>query len=239
MTSTPRSSLLRFGAVFSLLVVIPACSQEIDEVPAEQQQDVVHPPEAAAAPAQLDAQAERALAEQGDIDAQGRLASEHYYGSGAAQDFSEALRWARLAAYQGSAVGQGILASAYNTGRGVEQDYEEALRWARLAAEQGDPAGQTVLASLHRRGDGVEQDAVEAVRLYRLAAEQGLPSAQAILGMMYLAGEGVERDFVTAYAWLLLGSADPAVSVPVEMVAGLLTPEQIAEAEARAREWGP
>ncbi len=242
MTSTLRSPLLRLGAVGFLLIASPACTGEVDEpLPVERQAAEVQSLGAAAEPVQLDVGANRALAEQGDADAQARLAEAHYLGLGVAQDFQESLRWARLAADQGSARGQGVLAAAYNTGRGVERNYEEALRWARLAADQGDPRGQVVLGTAYGNGRGVQQDHEEAVRLYRLGAEQGNYTAQQLLGMMYFAGRGVERDFVAAYMWLSLGAAGPGISDggARETLAKFMTPEQLAEAETRARDWSP
>ena len=239
MTPTLRPSLLWSGAACFLFVAIPACTGEDDE-PAEQQGAEVRSLEAAE-PAPLDVEAERVLADQGDADAQARLARAYYLGLGVAQDFQEALRWAQLAADQGSAAGQGVLAAAYNTGSGVEQDSGEALRWSRLAADQGDSWGQVVLGIMYSNGLGVEQNDEEAVRLYRLGAEQGSTSAQQFLGMMYFAGRGVERDFVSAYMWMSLAASDPAVSDggARETLITFMTPEQLAEAEARVRDWTP
>ena len=95
------------------------------------------------------------------------------------------------------------------------------------------------MASLYRNGRGVEQNDEEAARLYRLSAEQGYTGAQTSLGMIYMAGRGVERDFVSAYMWLSLGAGGPGISDGGmrETVAGFMTPEQIAEAEARVRDW--
>ena len=242
MTSILRSSLLSLGAAGFLFVASPACTGDVDEsLPSERQAAEVQSLEAAVEPVQLDVGADLALAEQGDAAAQARLAEAHYLGLGVAQDFQEALRWARLAADRGSARGQGVLASAYNTGSGVEQNYDEALRWARLAADQGDPRGLAVLGTAYGNGRGVEQDHEEAVRLYRLAADQGNHSAQALLGMMYFAGRGVERDFVAAYMWMSLGAAGPGMSDggARETLARFMTPEQLAEAEARVRDWSP
>ena len=243
MTSTLRAPLLRLSAVGFVLVASPACTGEVDKpLPVDRQAAEVQSLGAAAEPVHLDVGADRALAEQGDADAQARLAEAYYLGLGVAQDFQEALRWSRLAVDQGSARGQGVLASAYNTGSGVEQNYEEALRWSRLAAEQGDPRGQVVLGTAYGNGRGVAQDHEEAVRLYRLGAEQGNYTAQHLLGMMYFAGRGVERDFVAAYMWLSLATAaGSGISDggAHETLAKFMTPEQLAEAEARARDWSP
>ena len=234
MTSTPGAALPRFGIAGWLFVAAAACAGDVaDEAPPPEPRDVaVRTPEAVGPP-------DRRAAEQGDAGAQARLAEAHYLGLGATQDFDEALRWARLAAGQGNARGQGVLAAAYNTGRGVEQDYDEALRWARLAAGQGDAWGQSVLANFYVDGRGVEQDFEEAVRLLRLGAEQGDPDSQTGLGMMRMAGRGVEQDYVSAYMWLSLGASGPGISSggALDLLKQVMTPEQISEAEARARDW--
>ena len=233
MTSTLRSPLLRLGTVGWLFGAVPACTGEVAEepLPADQRVARVHTLEAVG-------ESDRLAAEQGDAGAQARLGQAHYLGLGVVQDFQEAVRWARLAAEQNSALGQGVLAAAYNTGSGVAQDFAEALRWARLAADQGDARGQTVLASLYRGGRGVAQDFEEAVRLYRLGAEQGYPGSQASLGVMYMAGQGVEQDLVSAYMWMSLGASGPGIGGGGrDVLRQVMTAEQIAEAEARAREW--
>ena len=233
MMSPPRSPLLRSGIVCFLFAAMAACAGAVTDeaLPAEPQGVAVHTPEAVGA-------ADRLAAEQGDATAQARLAEAHYMGLGAMQDFDEALRWARLAADQGDARGQGVLAAAYNTGRGAEQDFDEALRWARLAADQGDVWGQSVLAGFYADGRGVEQDFEEAVRLLRLGAEQGDHSSQVGLGTMYMAGRGVEQNYVAAYMWLSLGASGPGISGgALDLLKQVMTPEQIAEAEARARDW--
>ena len=217
-TLTQRWPLLRLGIAGWLLVGMPACiGEEAEESVLTEQRDAgAHTREAVAesdrvlaeqrgadAQAQLAAESDRALAERGDAGAQARLGEAHLE-SGVAQDFGEAVRWARLAAEQGDAGAQALLGFLYGKGNGVAQDFGEAVRWARLAAEQGD-AG-----------------------------------AQALLGMMYMAGQGVEQDLVSAYMWMSMGASGPGVSSggALDVLIRLMTPEQIAEAEARARDWG-
>ena len=94
---------------------------------------------------------------------------------------------------------------------------------------------------LYSNGHGVAQDFGEALRWAKLAAEQGHPSAQTHLGMMYMAGNGVEQDFVSADMWLTLGASGPGIGgtrETLDILAKFMPPEQIAEAEARARDWG-
>ena len=92
---------------------------------------------------------------------------------------------------------------------------------------------------MYANGEGVPRDDAEAVQWYRLAAEQGIASAQFNLGVMYANGEGVPQDYVSAHMWLNLAAAtgDEDARKARENVAASMTREQIAEAQARAREW--
>ena len=131
----------------------------------------------------------------------------------------------------------------YANGEGVPQDYAEAVRWYRLAAEQGNASAQHNLGLMYANGEGVPQDYAEAVRWYRLAAEQGNASAQVNLGAKYATGEGVPRDYVEAHMWLNLAAsrltgADRERGVETrDLVAELMTPADLSEAQRRAREW--
>ncbi len=77
---------------------------------------------------------------------------------------------------------------------------------------------------------------------------QFLPSdfAQYNLGLMYHNGQGVPQDYVHAHMWFNLAAAglppgedrDSAVKNR-DIVATLMTPAQIAEAQRRASKWQP
>ena len=78
----------------------------------------------------------RALAEQGDAEAQHNLGIMYVDGRGVSQDYPEAVRWWRLAADQGVAGAQHNLGLMYANGQGVPQNYVEAHMWFNLAAAQ-------------------------------------------------------------------------------------------------------
>jgi hypothetical protein len=65
----------------------------------------------------------RQRAEEGDIKAQSELGFMYEFGTGAAQDYAEALKW-----YHRADDKQGI-ARMYFEGKGVTKDYAEAARW--------------------------------------------------------------------------------------------------------------
>ena len=77
----------------------------------------------------------------------------------------------------------------------------------------------------------------------RALAEQGDAVAQLVLGVMYGNGEGTPQDFVEAHMWANLAASqlsgedrDLAVRHR-DGLAAQMTPDQIAEAQRRAREW--
>ncbi|ANX03401.1 hypothetical protein PG2T_03795 [Immundisolibacter cernigliae] len=127
-------------------------------------------------------------------------------------------------------------------------DYATALRVFRTLAERGDTNAQNSLGVMYNNGIGVTTNHAEAAKWYRLAAEQGNAYCQNMLGFMYGNGEGVAQDRVQAYKWLelaatLLPASDAANrKIAVEnrdLVATLMTPAELAEAQRLVREWKP
>jgi TPR repeat protein len=110
-----------------------------------------------------------------------------------------------------------------------------------LAAAQGDQGAQLDLGLLYYNGRGVTQNYKKAARWYRLAAEQGKAAAQFNLGLLYDAGQGVPQDYIEAHMWFnLAGASGDAIGIKNrDIIARKMRPEQIAEAQRRAREWKP
>ncbi len=211
----------------------------------------------------------RKPADQGDAGAQYNLGVMYSEGQGVTQDYAEAAKWFRKSAEQGHARAQNNLGVMSNRGYGVPQDYVQAHMWYNLAAagspsvEDRDRAAknrdivtklmtpaeiaeaQSNLGVMYSNGQGVPQDYAEAAKWYRKSAEQGHASAQINLAFMYGNGQGVSHDYVQAHMWYNLAAA----SLPGEdrdratknrdIVAGLLTPAQIAEAQRLAGKWRP
>ena len=118
-------------------------------------------------PVGVDAQAPdleemRALAEQGDANAQYALGFMYGTGRGVPEDDTEAVRLYRLAAEQGNVRAQFNLGYLYATGEGGPEDAAEAVRWYRLAAEQGHANAQSNLGGAYALGRGVPEDYVLA-----------------------------------------------------------------------------
>ena len=92
---------------------------------------------------------------------------------------------------------------------------------------------------MYAKGQGVPQDYAAAAGWYRKAADQELYMAQSNLGVMYAKGQGVPQDYVQAHKWLNLGATSgDADAVKVrDLVASMMTPAQIAEAQRLASAW--
>jgi len=175
-------------------------------------------------------------AAQGHANAQNNLGVMYNNGKGVPQDFAEAMRWYMKAAAQGNANAQFNLGVLYNNGKGAPQDSTEAVNWFMKAAAQGYAKAQFELGVLYADGKGVPRDVAEAVKWYMKAAAQGYADAQNNLGVMYANGKGVPRDHLEAMKWYSLSAAYGSKLAAKNRAAlqGVLTEQQIAEAERRA-----
>ncbi len=132
---------------------------------------------------------------------------------------------------------------AGNIGMGGEGEHHHQ---GGKAAEQGNAGAQSNLGAMYQNGQGVPQDYAKALQWYRKAAEQGKASAQNNLGVMYSKGQGVPQDYVQAHMWYNLAASRPSPGVDLDqsvkhrdIVAKMMTPAQISEAQKLAREWRP
>jgi TPR repeat protein len=129
------------------------------------------------------------------------------------------------------------------------QDAWDAGHFAKALAKEGNPNAQYRVGVMHASGQAVSHDQPEAVKWFLLSAAQGNADAQFMLGEEYATGGfghgGVERDAPEAYFWLVLAienkatnkrSLDSATQMR-DLVAGKLTPEQLAKVDKRLADW--
>jgi hypothetical protein len=157
-------------------------------------------------------------------------------------DFSKALGLLLPAALKGHPVAQHRIGVMYVLGHGVGEDLAEATRWFRKAAEQGQGESQYSLGLRYQLGQSVVQDNKEAARWFKLAADQGIGAAAAALARQYIAGEGVSEDLVEAYKWAAVAAKQPDPNngdSTLTELGGRLSPDQLAEAQRRAKEFVP
>jgi len=182
-------------------------------------------------------------AEQGDIEAQGRLASMYYRGDGTDKNYNEAFKWA---ADDGHETWQARMGEMYQNGLGVEKDYAEAGKWYKKAIENGNKTSQFTLAKMYLSGQ-LEKNVDEALDLIEQAVELNNNEAQLYLGGLYHKGEIVPKNLVLSYhyyylsklaEWCHFGCDDVHYSDSArERVSQDMTQSQIREAKRLTYEW--
>ncbi|MGD0078629.1 MAG: tetratricopeptide repeat protein [Sedimentisphaerales bacterium] len=181
---------------------------------------------------------------------QGRVDAETYIGiiyseGPTVKDWNEAAKWFLKAAEHGSADAQCKLGNIYFNGRGIPEDHNEGIRWLKKAAERGHMASQLFLAMMYSGLADYPKDYNEAFKWFKRAANQGCISAQLNLAVIYYDGakyyEGlnVAKDCVEAYKWLLIaGVREGYYEAKLKQdIAAKMMPEQIIEAQKRAKEF--
>lgn len=157
----------------------------------------------------------RPAAEQGDIDAQYRLAWALLDGS-SADEIAEGITWLRKVAEQDGAewgYAKLMLASIYggaparhlgSTAKSLKlmpaPEYHEALKWYRAAADAGYSEANGYIGELYERGTpATPRNFGEALQWYTKAAEseRGLDYSFD-LAEMHFHGRGVKQDYVEA-----------------------------------------
>jgi TPR repeat protein len=89
----------------------------------------------------------------------------YYQGRGVPQDYTEAVKWYRLAAEQGYADAQYNLVAMYANGLGFIQDFVKAHMWANIAASLGNEDAASTRDALATRM--TPEQIAEAQRLAR------------------------------------------------------------------------
>ena len=118
------------------------------------------------------------------------------------------------------------------------------MRWYRLAAEQGHPIAQFTLGVRYDTGCDIPRDAAETLRWYRLAAEQGHAFAMIKVGHMCGDDLSVPRDDVQSHIWFNLAASRGLTGEDREnagrirdIIARMMTADDLSEAQRLAREW--
>lgn len=176
-------------------------------------------------------------------------------GNGVPQDSAKALALYQQAAAQGRLGATQRLVDMTLTGtlqdllaphqmvpwmaRAASEDGEnsaEALAWIEARAADNIRPAQTALALLWLQ-QGEDTEAAAALLIQ--SATAGDPQAQLRLGQLFTTGTGVALDYVQAHSWLNIAAASGAAEAADhrDVVAQLMTPEQIAAAQTAARDF--
>ena len=182
------------------------------------------------------------LSAENNAKAQYNLAVMHASGDGAPANWDEALKYYKLSAENGYADAQYKMALVSFKGEGMPIDYDASVRYYEMAAKLGHIRSQLNLGSLYANGEVVAKNDEKAYFWLHKAAMQNDADAQYLLGRMYLYGDGVKEDLVSAHMWFDLSvqnshdhpNRKARRNMSLNEAAAKMTPEQIAEASARA-----
>ncbi len=108
------------------------------------------------------------LAENGNVDAQFKLALHYSLGNGCGKNKIQAFFWHKKAADNGHLRSQNIIGNYFKNGIGTPTDKQMAVVYFRKAAERGDPIARFNLACCYENGVGVDQDKQTANKWYQL-----------------------------------------------------------------------
>lgn len=83
------------------------------------------------------------------------------------------------------------------------------------------------------------RDYQTALKEWLISADQGDAFAQINLGVMYANGKGVPENDIAGYMWFNLAASQGHAKGPQnkKILKGIMTPEQIAEANALTQKW--
>jgi len=137
------------------------------------------------------------LAENGDANAQCRLAEAYYFGKDIEKNVAQAIVWGEKSSNQGNSCGQEFMGQMYFKGDGVEQNPDKAISLLTAAAEQDNVEAQRVLGKAYFN----YKKYPDAVEWFKKAAEKGDRDSQEYLGNIYSNGIGVEVDDEVAFEW--------------------------------------
>ena len=111
----------------------------------------------------------RALAEQGNREAELALGKMYMSGQGVSRDSDQAITWLKRAAVQDDSDAEFFLGSLYLL---PQRDIGEGLKWLRLSAEQGNQDAQLLLGKAYIQGaKELPRDPVQGGMWLQLAAK--------------------------------------------------------------------
>ncbi|MGX5200778.1 tetratricopeptide repeat protein [Aliikangiella sp. IMCC44632] len=143
------------------------------------------------------------LAEQGNSDAQARLASMYFWGHGVRKQPSKTYAWSLKAAKQSNPKGQHMQAYLYENGVFVTQNKRKAIQWYKLAAEQEYAPAMAIMASHYIFAEVLPKNIAKGLQLAKKAAKKDEPMAQYLMGYLY---ETEYKDVRAALKWYQLAA---------------------------------
>ena len=156
------------------------------------------------------------------------------------KDYKNMVRDLKPQALSGDASAQMKLGTLYYRGQGVSRDYAEAARLFLLAAEKGDPYAQSNLGYMYELGEGIPQDYSASGQVVSQGGGAGEHAGPVVRRQALREGSGRPPERCPRpdrfIPWLrptaMSGRPPSGTDLTVWM-----SPDQVAEAQRRAREF--
>ncbi len=110
------------------------------------------------------------------------------------EQWTDALKWFKLAAEKGNSNAMNSLGYMYHNGEGMDPNEAEALNWYRKAVFKGNTNAMIALGIIYLNNDLY----LEAENSFKLAAEKKYPDGYEMLGYFYYSRE----QYADALPWL-------------------------------------
>lgn len=140
-------------------------------------------------------------ADQGNAQAQIRLAFAHATGRGVERDYARAHGLFQMAREAGDTTAGAHLSQLYRLGLGVNQNYAQARRLAEESAAEGAAFAFTQMSTFYLEGLGVPRNVDTGIEYLRRAAAQNEPRALSALAYQYETGAILPRDLAQTVAY--------------------------------------
>lgn len=135
-------------------------------------------------------------AQNGNSQAQNRLAVRYHDGNGVKKDINKAVYWYKKAAENNSTWAKYNLAELYFKDEFFQKDYNQALNLYKEATKDNHKESFNRLGQIYEYGYGVDRDYKKAFIFYEKSAKLRYPSGLYNLALCYKDGIGIEKDMV-------------------------------------------
>jgi uncharacterized protein len=161
------------------------------------------------------------------------------------KDFPTAWKELEPLAKQGNADAMYLVGSMHHMGMGTSPSYKDAAEWYRKSADAGKLDAIFTMGVVYEGGIGVPRSRTEAFTWYKKSADRGFYAGQLKIANMYAKGQSGKKDIPAAYLWYSIAerfaprTGNDRYELPIikDKLSALMTKEQVAEADRKAKAW--
>jgi TPR repeat protein len=163
------------------------------------------------------------------------------------RDFDAAWKELEPLAKQGNPDAMFLVGTMHHMGAGAPVSYKDAADWYRKAADAGKLDAVFTMGIVYEGGIGQPRNIAEAFKWYKKSADRGFYAGIIKVANMYGKGQGTAKDNLQSYLWFAIAElrapkdSNDRFELPIvkDKLGTLLTKEQVADADRKAKAWKP